>query len=162
MYPYNRNTQLYHCLAKEAPTQERTLLAKDKRLEELLSLANEEAMQTAQKTETLLHSAELAEAENLLKTMYLDGKKHLRLLQELCFSIFGTAPQSKEAPAASTADTCTLLEELLCEEMDDISFYRDLLFAMPTGELQHPFWEIITDKQNHATALSHLYAKYFR
>lgn len=162
MYPYNRNTKLYHCLAKEEPTQEKTLLAKDKRLEELLSLAGEGATQTAQKTEALLHSAELAEEEGLLKTMYLDSRKHLRLLRELCFAIFGTTPDTTVPPTANTESTCTLLEELLCEEMDDIAFYRDLLFAMPTGELQHPFWEMILDKQSHATALSHLYAKYFR
>ena len=167
MYPYNRNTQLYdtQTRAKETAVQSETasLLAQDKRLEELLSLAKEEAKQTAQKFEALLHSVELSEAEAILKTMYLDGIKHLRLLQEVGFQIFGTAPQTAEIPQADAAeDTCALLEELLLGEMDDIAFYRDLLFAMPETDLRDCFFEIITDKQNHTAALSHLYAKYFR
>mgnify|MGYP000113916287 CR=1 FL=1 len=38
MYPYNRNTQLYHSRAKETQAEKPSLLAQDKRLEELLSL----------------------------------------------------------------------------------------------------------------------------
>ena len=165
MYPYNRNTQLYHSRAKETQAEKPSLLAQDKRLEELLSLARAEAQETARKFETLLGSAELAEADQILRTMYLDGKKHLRLLQEVGFLIFGTTPQEGEACEISeteeTADTCALLEELLLAEMDDVSFYRDLLFAMPEPDLWNAFFEILTDKQNHTAALSHLYAKYF-
>ena len=84
------------------------------------------------------------------------------------FFIFGTTPQENEAcetaeteEAAEVPDTCALLEELLLAEMDDISFYRALLFAMTEADLRNAFFEILTDKQNHAVALSHLYAKYF-
>lgn len=165
MYPYNRNTQLYHSRAKETQAEKPSLLAQDKRLEELLSLARAEAQETARKFETLLGSAELAEADQILRTMYLDGKKHLRLLQEVGFLIFGTTPQENDAcetaETEETADTCALLEELLLAEMDDVSFYRDLLFAMPEPDLWNAFFEILTDKQNHTAALSHLYAKYF-
>lgn len=165
MYPYNRNTQLYHSLAKETQAEEPSLLSQDKRLEELLSLARAEAQETARKFEALLDSAELAEAEQILRTMYLDGMKHLRLLQEVGFLIFGTTPQEGEAcetaETEEAADTCALLEELLLAEMDDVSFYRDLLFAMPETDLWNAFFEILTDKQNHTAALSHLYAKYF-
>ncbi len=170
MYPYNRNTQLYHSRAKETQADEPSLLSQDKRLEELLSLARAEAQETARKFETLLDSTELSEAEQILRTMYLDGKKHLRLLQEVGFLIFGTTPQESEAcetettdteETEETADTCVLLEELLLAEMDDVSFYRDLLFAMPETDLWNAFFEILTDKQNHTAALSHLYAKYF-
>lgn len=163
MYPYNRNTQLYHSLAKETLAETPSLLAQDKRLEKLLSLARQEAEETAKKFEALLDSTELAEAEQILKTMYLDSKKHLRLLQEVGFLIFGTTEsKSCETETAEAADSCALLEELLFGEMDDISFYRDLLFAMPEKDLWNAFFEILTDKQSHATALSHLYAKYFR
>mgnify|MGYP000268657742 CR=1 FL=1 len=93
MYPYNRNTQLYHSRAKETQAEKPSLLAQDKRLEELLSLARTEAAETTRKFETLLDRAELSEAEQILRTMYLDGKKHLRLLQEVIFLIFGTTPQ---------------------------------------------------------------------
>ena len=155
MYPYNRNTQLYHSRAKETQAEKPSLLAQDKRLEELLSLARTEATETARKFETLLDRAELSEA----------GKKHLRLLQEVGFLIFGTTPQENEAceteEATEATDTCALLEELLLAEMDDISFYRALLFAMTEADLRNAFFEILTDKQNHAVALSHLYAKYF-
>lgn len=162
MYPYNRNTQLYHSRAKETQAEKPSLLAQDKRLEELLSLARTEAAETTRKFETLLDRAELSEAEQILRTMYLDGKKHLRLLQEVIFLIFGTTPQENKAcKTAEVPDTCALLEELLLAEMDDISFYRALLFAMTEADLRNAFFEILTDKQNHTVALSYLYAKYF-
>ena len=165
MYPYNRNTQLYHSRAKETQAEKPSLLAQDKRLEELLSLARTEATETTRKFETLLDRAELSEAGQILRTMYLDGKKHLRFLQEVGFLIFGTTPQENEAceteEATEATDTCALLEELLLAEMDDISFYRALLFAMTEADLRNAFFEILTDKQNHTVALSHLYAKYF-
>ena len=78
MYPYNRNTQLYHSRAKETQAEKPSLLAQDKRLEELLSLARTETAETTRKFETLLDRAELSEAEQILRTMYLDGQKHLR------------------------------------------------------------------------------------
>ena len=159
MYPYNRNTQLYHSRAKETQAEKPSLLAQDKRLEELLSLARTEATETTRKFETLLARAELSEAGQILRTM------HLRLLQEVGFLIFGTTPQENEAceteEATEATDTCALLEELLLAEMDDISFYRALLFAMTEADLRNAFFEILTDKQNHTVALSHLYAKYF-
>ena len=166
MYPYNRNTQLYgtRTRAKETAMQpdQTALLASDRRLEELLVLARQEAHQTARKFEALLHNTELAEAESILKTMYLDGLKHLRLLREVGFTIFGNTGEVEPAVEPEiTANARTLLEELLLAEMDDITFYRDLLFAMPEEDLWNAFFQIITDKQNHTAALNHLYAKYF-
>ena len=74
-------------------------------------------------------------------------------------AIYFRFPETEEATEAT--DTCALLEELLLAEMDDISFYRALLFAMTEADLRNAFFEILTDKQNHTVALSHLYAKYF-
>ena len=75
MYPYNRNTQLYHSRAKETQAEKPSLLAQDKRLEELLSLARTEATETARKFETLLDRAELSEAVHNVPTIYLGRKK---------------------------------------------------------------------------------------
>ena len=171
MYPYHRSTQLYATHTREKEAQKKTeeaesLLSQDKRLQELLSLATAQAEDTVTAWESLLQSDALTEAENILNTMYLDGKKHLRILQDAGFLIFGEAPQksSKTTNAkddTEAKDTAAALEELLLSEMDDVSFYRALLFAMPQGELWDSFFEILTDKQNHATGLSYLYAKYF-
>ncbi|MGN1231270.1 MAG: hypothetical protein ACI4TP_05155 [Anaerotignum sp.] len=164
MYPYNRNTRLYdtHTRAKEMQPDQSNLLSTDRRLEELLTLARQEAHQTARKFAALLHNTDMAEAEAILKTMYLDGMKHLRLLREVGFTIFGNTGET-ETPVEPeiTADAPALMEELLLAEMDDINFYRSLLFAMPEEDLWNAFFEIITDKQNHTAALNHLYAKYF-
>lgn len=167
MYPYNRNTQLYatHAREKEVQADEASLLSQDKRLQELLALAITQAEDTIAAWESLLQSDALTAAEDILNTMYPDAKKHLRLLQDASFLIFGEAPQKSSATtAAKTTNEATdaaALEELLLNEMDDIPFYRALLFAMPQGELWDSFFEILTDKQNHATGLSYLYAKYF-
>ena len=88
--------------------------------------------------------------------------RQLRLLREVGFTIFGNTSEIEPAVEPEiTADAPALMEELLLAEMDDINFYRNLLFAMPEEDLWNAFFEIITDKQNHTAALNHLYAKYF-
>lgn len=176
MYPYNRKTQLYSTpiRAKERMTTQTTQtnqatqtapLSSDRRLQELLTLARQELAQLEQKYEALLADERLTEARELIQSMQTDGKKHQRILRELLFTIFSdTVTDILEdiLPAdLETTDPEALLEELLFAEMDDISFFRDLLFAMEEEELWEMLFEIILDKQNHTAALNHLYAKYF-
>ena len=86
MYPYNRKTQLYHTpiRAKErTDTTRPSALSTDRRLQELLVLARQEAAQLAQKYAALLQEEALAEAHDIIKTMETEGKKHQRILREV-------------------------------------------------------------------------------
>ena len=168
MYPYNRKTQLYHTpiRAKERTnTTQSSDLSTDRRLQELLMLAKQEAAQLAQKYTALLKEEALTEAQNIIKTMETDGKKHQRILQEVLFIIFSDTAEemTEEMPETETETNsgAALLEELLLTELDDIPFYRSLLSAMEDNDLWDLMFEILTDKQNHTAALNHLYAKYF-
>ena len=168
MYPYNRNTQLYHRAKAEASApaciqpKEHSDLSTDRRLEELLHLSMQETAELAGIYEALQQEAVFANARNILKTMELDEKKHLRRLREVLFEVFGTAPDS---PAVTASAPCMngaeLMEWLLLRELDDSTFYRNLLLSLPAEQLRDTFLEILTDKQNHTSALNHLYAKYF-
>lgn len=168
MYPYNRKTQLYHTpiRAKERTnTTQSSDLSTDRRLQELLMLAKQEAAQLAQKYTALLQEEALTEAQNIIKTMETDGKKHQRILQEVLFIIFSDTAEemTEEMPETETETNsgAALLEELLLTELDDIPFYRSLLSTMEDNDLWDLMFEILTDKQNHTAALNHLYAKYF-
>lgn len=166
MYPYNSNTQLYHRAKTEASPcssqKQSSPLSTDRRLEELLHLSMQETAELAGIYAALQQESVFANAGNILKTMELDEKKHLRRLREVLFEVFGTAADS---PAVSASAPCMkgteLMEWLLLREMDDCTFYRNLLLSLPEGELRDSFFEILTDKQNHTSALNHLYAKYF-
>lgn len=169
MYPYNRKTQLYYTpiRAKERTnTAQSPDLSTDRRLQELLLLAKQEAAQLAQKYTALLQEEALTEAHDIIKTMETDGKKHQRILQEVLFIIFSDTAEemTEEIPETETETTggAALLEELLLTELDDIPFYRSLLSAMEEDDLWGLLFEILTDKQNHTAALNHLYAKYMR
>ena len=169
MYPYNRKTQLYYTpiRAKERTnTAQSPDLSTDRRLQELLLLAKLEAAQLAQKYTALLQEEALTEAQDIIKTMETDGKKHQRILQEVLFIIFSdTAEDMTENMTETETETnsgAALLEELLLTELDDIPFYRSLLSAMEEDDLWDLLFEILTDKQNHTAALNHLYAKYMR
>ena len=131
-------------MQKETQAEKPSLLAQDKRLEGTAFPRPLQKQRNHRKFETLLDRAELSSrAGQILRTMYLDGKKHLQLLQEVGFLIFGTTPQENEAceteETTEATDTCALLEELLLARMDDISFYRALLFAMTEADLGTPF-----------------------
>lgn len=118
---------------------------------------------TEQQYAALLAEESLADAADILRTMQIDEKKHQRILREILFAIYGAEKLPEESCAESeemTEDIATFLETLLLTEMDEVGFYRDLLFAMEETDLRDFFYEIISNKQNHTAALNHLYAKY--
>lgn len=169
MYPYYRRTQPAQ---SPAPATERTqpapagsALSGDRRLQELLQLAEKGSAVLEQKYAALLQENRLQKAEDILKTMETDSKKHQRILREILFTLFSDTLEEileeigEEAEQTEAED---LLEELLLTELDDISFFRSLLSSMEDDDLWELLFEIITDKQNHAAALNHLYAKYMR
>ena len=169
MYPYNLKPKTASIIAKERAARNNTKttdLSADRRLQELLQLARQDAAALEQKYTALLKETLLQEAEDVLKNLVTDEKKHQRILREILFTIFSDTfediPEDTPDTEAEPKDVAELLEELLFTEMDDITFYRSLLSAM-TGndDLWDLIFEIITDKQNHTAALNHLYAKYF-
>ena len=142
MYPYQTRTQPAPLQAKEKT--EASQLSADHRLHELLHLARQEAADTEQKYNALLQEALLKEAEEILKTMETDGKKHQRILREILYTIFSDTFEDilEDVPDAETEpkDIEDLLEELLFAEMDDITFYRNLLSAMTGND---DLWNLI-------------------
>ena len=166
MYPYNlnRKTTPVPIHAKEKKNRA-TGLSADRRLQELLQLARQDAAALEQKYAMLLEEELLKEAETVLKAMETDTKKHQRILREILFTIFSDTFEEilEEITHRDIENKAAeeLLEELLFTEMDDIAFYRSLLSAMEEDDLWELIFEIITDKQNHTSALNHLYAKYF-
>ena len=165
MYPYHQNSRRYETTirAKERTSSQKqsASLTTDRRLQELFMLARQEAEQTAKKWEAFLQQAEHPDIKTFLKPMYLDSKKHQRLLREVCFTLFSTPEEPPTLSCTPPTDAAFLLEDLLKTELDDIAFYRELLFAMPKEEPWNALFRILTDKQNHLSALNYLYAKYF-
>ena len=165
MYPYNRKPLNTPIIAKER-TKAPATLSSDRRLQELLQNARQEAARLEQKYAALLREELLKEAEAVLQTILTDEKKHQRILRELLFLIFSDTAEDifgdTDEEEVPEKDAEALLEELLFTEMDDIAFFRSLLSAMTDNDdLWDLIFEIITDKQNHTAALNHLYAKYF-
>ena len=167
MYPYNLKTKNTPIIAKERTKES---LSADRRLLELLQMARQEAALLEQKYTALLQEELLKEAETVLQTMVTDEKKHQRILREILFLLFSDTfedlLEDMEPDETETKTAEELLEELLFTEMDDITFFRTLLSAVAGNDtdddLWHVIFEIITDKQNHTTALNHLYAKYMK
>ena len=167
MYPYNLKTKNTPIIVKEKTKES---LSADRRLLELLQMAKQEAALLEQKYTALLEEELLKEAETVLQTMVIDEKKHQRILREILFLLFSDAfediLEDMEPDETETKTAEELLEELLFTEMDDITFFRSLLSAVAGNDTDDDLWhlifEIITDKQNHTTALNHLYAKYMK
>lgn len=160
MYPYNRKTQLYNTPIQ---AKERSL-SDDRRLQELLILAKQDAVRMEEKYAVLAALPSLAEADSVLHAMRIDCKKHQRILREILFTLFSDAAEdiSTENTETEIESSDALLEEILFAELDDVAFYRTLLAAMEADDLWTLLFEVLTDKQNHAAALNHLYAKYLQ
>ena len=165
MYPYNIHRPKTAIIAKERSQTKKSDLSTDRRLQELLQLARQDAARLEKKYHTLLEEVTLTTAQDIIRTMEIDSMKHQRILQEVLFTIFSDTFQDIFEDIAEgelpPKEAEALLEELLFTELDDVTFYRNLLFAMEDDDLWDLIFEIITDKQNHTAALNHLYAKYF-
>lgn len=166
MYPYNRNPQKNISIREEHTKNTTTELASDKRLLSLLELALQETAQLMERYHHLMIGTEtLKQSENSVKSMYLDEKKHLKQLREAYYTITNKTPQMPDNKHAYTATEITepkdYLEETLLLEMDCCDFYRNLLLCLKEHDLQDIFFEILTDKQNHANVCCYLYSKYF-
>lgn len=167
MYPYNLKTKNTPIIAKERTKES---LSADRRLQELLQMAKQEAALLELKYTALLEEELLKEAETVLQTMVTDEKKHQRILREILFLLFSDTfediLEDMEPDETERKTAAELLEELLFTEMDDITFFRSLLSAVAGNDMDDDLWhlifEIITDKQNHTAALNHLYAKYMK
>ncbi|WP_317854334.1 hypothetical protein [Chakrabartyella piscis] len=153
MYPYNRNTTI--------STASKNQLAEDKRLLELLTISMQEAMDVGKRYEILGNDPILQEESQITKSMVLDQLKHGKLLQEAAFLITEEKPMPLPKGNTPTLSGKELLEDTLLLEIDNHDFYRTLYLSIPMEEVGHIFFEIASDKQSHATALTFLFAKYF-
>lgn len=176
MYPYNRNTHIYTAKVQAKEEGGTPALSSDRRLLELLQLALEATDAMFCRYQALLEEPALEGSTDILKTMLLDEQKHSRQLKDIIYSIYGkiqtleNIESTEDAEAAEgtgaageqpSAAGSGLLEETMLTEMDDIGFFRDLLLSMPESDLRDPFYEMVTDKQNHCNGLCFLYMKYF-
>ena len=66
--------------------------------------------------------------------------------------ITGKRPAVTEATEELTTQTSTLIQR----ELDNSSFYRDILLALPQGELRDYLFEIFSDAQNHSLILMNI------
>ena len=93
MYPYRSNTNIYQ-KNTSINTRETTLsvtkqdLKQDKRLLELLEIAQQETMEALSAFDALIKNEALQPDIETLRNAYLDEIKHLKLLQEILYNIF--------------------------------------------------------------------------
>ncbi|NDO47335.1 ferritin-like domain-containing protein [Clostridium sp. MD294] len=170
MYPYRSNTNIYQ-KNTSINTREASLsvtkqdLKQDKRLLELLEIAQQETIESLSAFEALIKNEALQPDIETLRNAYLDEIKHLKLLQEILYNITGK-PSSMQQPTQSTATETTHqnvsseIEKTLHQEMEQTDFFRELLIAIPETDLRDILFEIITDKQDHCIRLCFLFSKY--
>ena len=94
MYPYRSNTNIYQ-KNTSINTRETNVsvtkndLKQDKRLLELLEIAQQETMQSLSTFDALIKNTALQQDVETLRNAYLDEVKHLKQLQEISYNISG-------------------------------------------------------------------------
>lgn len=168
MYPYNRTTQLgtaasetKETLQKKHPSTNAANPADDRRILEILDLAEMDTRAMAQRYTRMMEDETLSPSMEALRMMQLNELKHQKLLQEARYLIGGKTMSSIPSTKMSDVKGKELIEETLLLELGNGDFFRSLYLAMPTTELRDIFYEIAANKQSHSTGLSYLFSKYF-
>ena len=92
MYPYRSNTNIYQ-KNTSINTRETNVsvtkndLKQDKRLLELLEIAQQETMQSLSTFDALIKNTALQQDVETLRNAYLDEVKHLKQLQEISYNV---------------------------------------------------------------------------
>lgn len=170
MYPYRSNTNIYQ-KNSSLNTRETNIditkddLKQDKRILQLLEVAQEETLQSLSAFDALIKNDALKQDVETLRNAYLDEIKHLQQLQEILYHISGKSSQTQPAVEPSLTQTnaqniSSEIEKALFREMEQTDFFRELLLAMPETDLRDILFEIITDKQDHCIRLCFLFSKY--
>ena len=169
MYPYRSNKNNYQ-KNTSLNTRETTLsvtkedLKQDKRLLELLEIAQQETIQSLSAFDALIKNEALQSDIETLRNAYLDEIKHLKLLQEILYNITGKSSSTQQITPHTTETTSqnvsSEIEKTLHQEMEQTDFFRELLIAIPQTDLRDILFEIITDKQDHCIRLCFLFSKY--
>ncbi|WP_352399532.1 hypothetical protein [Anaerotignum sp.] len=164
MYPYNKNTKLYETsleMKEKAKENQVATLAEDRRLLEILYMAQQENADLAERFASLMTDARMADSVNILKAMYLDELKHMNQIKEAYYLITNQKDEAIPKGNPPTLSGQELLEDTLLLEIDNGDFYRTLHLTMPTQELRDIFFEISSDKMSHSNALTYLFSKYY-
>lgn len=167
MYPYNVPSRHATLPQKEIPSQavptrqQRTSTYYcDRKTMELLQEALSDAMQNTEYYNELEKLMKNKTDKTLVRSMYLDEVKQNKLLSEAYKKLTGQQLPSKvtekKIPSLNILNN---LEEQLFDELAAVEFYRQLYFMIPLPDLRDTFFEIITDKQNHAQKLNYLFQK---
>ena len=169
MYPYRCNTGLYQkntaINSRENTNTSVTKqdLSQDKRLLELLNIAQQEIQQSMQSYSNLMQNNAIKNDTELLRNAYLDEIKHLQQLREMLYIISGKTPSTNtvnQTSAMTENNIASAIEKTLMQEMEQTDFFRELLLCIPQTDLRDILFEIITDKQDHCIRLCFLFTKY--
>lgn len=161
MYPYNRTPQMQpnQMQRNQLQTQEiRKKASGDKKILELLELAMIQTAQVAGTYQSLIPMLQNTEDRTLLQKSYLESIKHLRLLQDVIYQLGG---KNTPLPKIPKIDLKEPLEKELRKSfqtaLEDSTFFRNLFFNLPQGELRDTLMELFTDKQKQAMELQFLW-----
>jgi rubrerythrin len=88
-----------------------------------------------------------------------DEHKHLRAFEELYRRKFGNSPVSHRMtePAACIFADC--IKKALEEELESYELYRDVVLENGSEQIRAPFFEAMTDENEHAIRLNMMFAK---
>lgn len=103
-----------------------------------------------------------AEDKCILRSVILNKKKHIHILNELYYRLKGTRPESS-SPKPGEPPCPNLPEEFkkaALAELKNSETYRSLIFDFLNQSIRDNFTEIMTDSQNNSAKFSLLLTKY--
>jgi rubrerythrin len=107
----------------------------------------------------LMSLATCVKDKEILKTISQNEFKHFKILEEIYTNLTGEKYDFCFEPRPIGANLAHEYEVCICAEISDFEFYRKLYFGFLNVQIRDMLYEIMTDEQNHAIKLSHLYSK---
>ena len=100
------------------------------------------------------------EDKEIIRGIRDDEQKHLELFRTIYFQLTGMMlPPPADEPFTKPVDYCTGLKDALLGEMNAVTKYRRILYAMQMRPHINMMTEIITDELRHGNLYNYMYTK---
>ena len=162
MYPYfslGRSAFKPVCAKETTPVLMPETTANIKTIELIKAAIDDEAANALfyERLAQLLEAGDKEVAESIIS----DEAKHRKFLEYIYTLLTGENADDAIAEeielSESTADN---LSSAILDKAGAVKFYRELMLSAATDEVRDLFFEIMTDKGNHAALLNYLFTKY--
>lgn len=175
MYPYNLSNDIFNMTSLDArkndyenddynneekydnSMEDDDYLDINEYILDLINMAIEEKHASSKYFEELIKMISNPEDEKILRKIYLDELKNTKIFEEIYYQLTGEKSEPDFESIEVEGDLAQNYAKSILNKLENVEFYRRILFSFLNVPIRDWLYEVITDEQSDAQRLQYLY-----